>query len=130
KAAINAVGAPINGNLTGIGTWTKGAMDKTYAYIQKTWSDHPLDKQKRKAGVVLLTDGQWTGPSGSGSPADENPSATAATMFNVDQVPTYVVAIGDAMGQGFADEIAAAGGTGQAYPAGDPQQLINALKMV
>lgn len=130
KTAINGVGAPINGSLTGIGTWTKGAMDKTQAYIQQTWAEHPNDKQQRKAAIVLLTDGQWTGPTGTGSPGAENPSATAANLKNVLDVPTYVVAIGDAMGQAFADEIAAAGGTGVAYNAGDPQQLIDALKMV
>lgn len=130
KNAIMTVGAPINGNLIGIGTWTKGAMDRAKSYIQQTWTDHPNDKSQRKAAIVLLTDGQWTAPAGSGSPANENPSLTAADLYNNSQVPTYVVAIGDAMGKAFADEIAAMGGTGTAYDAGNPQQLIDALKMV
>ena len=81
---------------------------------------------------MLLTDGQWTDPSGTQSPgpANQNPSLTAKDLFDNSQVPTYVVAIGEAMGKMFADEIAMAGGTGTAYDAGNPQQLIDALKMV
>jgi len=132
KQAITTVDAPINGSLTGIGTWTKGAMDKAQAYIHQTWDDHMDDKQQRKAAIVLLTDGQWTDPSGTQSPgpANQNPANTADTLFTVDQVPTYVVAIGEAMGKMFADEIAMAGGTGTAYDAANPAQLIDALKMV
>ncbi|MDC0673323.1 MYXO-CTERM sorting domain-containing protein [Nannocystis radixulma] len=132
KTAIMSVPAPINGSMTGIGTWTKGAMDKAQAYIHQTWNDHPNDKAKRKGAIVLLTDGQWTDPSGTQSPgpANQNPSLTAGNLFTVDQVPTYVVAIGEAMGKMFADEIAMAGGTGTAYDAANPAQLIDALKMV
>ncbi|PCC70321.1 MYXO-CTERM domain-containing protein [Nannocystis exedens] len=132
KNAIMTVPAPINGSLTGIGTWTKGAMDKAKAYIHQTWADHPNDKQQRKAAIVLLTDGQWTDPSGTQSPgpANQNPSITAKDLFDNDKVPTYVVAIGEAMGKMFADEIAMNGGTGTAYDAANPQQLIDALKMV
>ncbi|MDC0722160.1 VWA domain-containing protein [Nannocystis bainbridge] len=132
KTAIMSVPAPINGSLTGIGTWTKGAMDKAKAYILQTWADHPNDKAQRKGAIVLLTDGQWTDPSGTQSPgpANQNPSLTAKDLFDNSQVPTYVVAIGEAMGKMFADEIAMNGGTGTAYDAANPQQLIDALKMV
>jgi hypothetical protein len=90
KTAIMSVPAPINGSLTGIGTWTKGAMDKAKAYIQQTWADHPNDKQQRKGAIVLLTDGQWTDPSGTQSPgsANQNPSITAKDLFDNNGVPT------------------------------------------
>ncbi|MCY1011826.1 MYXO-CTERM sorting domain-containing protein [Nannocystis pusilla] len=132
KTAIMSVPAPINGNLVGIGTWTKGALDRAKAYIQQTWTDHPNDKQQRKGAIVVLTDGEWTDPSGTQKlqPANQNPSITAKDLFDNNGVPTYVVAIGEAMGKMFADELAMNGGTGTAYDASNPQQLIDALKMV
>jgi len=123
---------PINGNLVGIGTWTKGALDYAYAYIKKTWTDHPMDKSKRAGAVILLTDGEWTDPSGTMklTPANQDPALTAGTMYNTDNIPTYVVAIGEAMGKMFADQLAMAGGTGMAIDAGNPQQLVAALQQV
>src|SRR5690606_37181216 len=54
---------------------------------------------------------------------------TAADMYENMGVPTYVVAIGEAVGTQFNDEIAQAGGTGQALEPG-VGQLIPALQSV
>ncbi len=130
--ALANVGAPSGGNKTGIGTWTKGAMDFAKAYIATAKADHPGDMDKRQAILMLVTDGNWTNPQGNMqlAPANQNPSITAADLWDNQLIPTYVVAIGDANGKMFADELAAAGGTGTAIDAVNPQALIDALKTV
>lgn len=132
KTAITTVPAPINGNLVGIGTWTKGALDRAKAYFAQTKADHPNDKGDRRQAIVLMTDGEWTDPTGTMklAPANQNPSITAKDLWDNQMTPTYVVAIGEAMGKMFADELANNGGTGQAIEAGDPAQLITALQQV
>lgn len=131
-AALEAVGAPSGGNKTGIGTWTKGAMDFAATYIAKAKADHPLDNNKRAAILLVLTDGKWTDPTGMMQlkPATQDPKITAGNLFTMQDIPTYVVAIGDAEGQGFANDLAAAGGTTAAIDAGNPQELIDALTAV
>lgn len=131
EALIN-VGAPSGGNKTGIGTWTKGAMDFAKAYIATAKADHPGDDDKRNAILMLVTDGNWTNPQGNQqlAPANQNPAITAADLWDNQDIPTYVVAIGDANGKMFADELAAAGGTTAAIDAVNPQALIDALKDV
>lgn len=134
KTAITTVAPPMNGNLTGIGTWTKNSLDRTQAYIQQTWNDHPpmMGENQRQAAIVLLTDGQWTGPLGNENPPPpaHNPSITSGNLYNMMGVPTYVVYIGEAQDKGFADEIAMMGGTGTAYDANNAQALVDALKAV
>ncbi|WP_293249667.1 vWA domain-containing protein [Nannocystis sp.] len=131
-AALEAAGAPSGGNKVGIGTWTKGAMDFAKAYLAQTVVDHPMDMGKRKAVFMVVTDGKWTNPQGNMTlaPANQDPAITAGDLFKNQDVPTYVVAIGDAEGQMFADNLAAAGGTMKAIGAKDPQALIDALKAV
>ena len=131
-AALEAVGPPSSGNKVGIGTWTKGAMDFTKAYIAKTYADHPGDMGKRKAVLMVVTDGKWTNPQGNMTlaPANQDPAITAGDLYNNQDISTYVVAIGDAEGQMFADNLAAAGGTMKAIGAKDPQALVDALKAV
>src|SRR5690606_28177406 len=74
--SLNATPAPMNGNLIGIGTWTKGALDFVAAEIAQTKADHPTDQDDipRAYVNVLLTDGAWTGANGTGAPADQNPA--------------------------------------------------------
>jgi|GEM_PF-943420 len=131
-AALNAVGPPSGGNKTGIGTWTKGAMDFAAAYIAKTKVDHPADMNKRAAILMVITDGDWTDPTGTMKlmPATQDPKITAGALWMEQEIPTYVVAIGDANGKAFADQLAMAGGTGMAIDAVNPQALIDALKAV
>ncbi len=135
KDALDALPPPINGNLVGIGTWTSGALAKARTYFDQTLADHPSDGNPmtlRLRSILLLTDGEWTDPSGTMKlmPANANPAIVATDLFDNDDIPTYVVAIGEAMGKMFADELAAAGGTGSAYDAANPQALVDALKMV
>ncbi len=132
NAALDAMPAPINGNLIGIGTWTKGALDFTKAYIAKTKLDHPEDNDERLSILMVVTDGEWTGPKGDTklSPAGEDPSLTAADLQTNQKIPTYVVAIGEAEGKAFADKLAMAGGTNAAIDAVDNAALVAALKMV
>ena len=129
---LDGLPPPINGKLTGIGTWTKGAMDFTKAYIAKTKADHPADMNERLAVLMVVTDGEWTDPTGTMklAPAAQDPKITAADLFMNQDIKTYVVAIGEAQGKMFADQLAMAGGTGTAIDAVDPQALIDALKAV
>ena len=131
-AALESVGPPSGGSKTGIGTWTKGAMDFASAYIAKTKADHPLDMNKRAAILLVVTDGKWTDPTGMMQlqPATQDPKITAGALWMQQEIPTYVVAIGDAEGENFADQLAAAGGTTEAINAADPQALIIALQDV
>lgn len=118
-----------------IGTWTNGAMRRAQSVITQTRVDFPGDMtpmEERFYAILLLTDGVWHGVNGDtepGEPPEENPALTAAGLFNDDDVPTYVVAFGDAAGDGFADEIALAGGTDEAIEAG-AGELEGALEQV
>jgi hypothetical protein len=120
---------------SGIGTWTKGALDRTAVAIQASKFTHPEDVipgDERFYGIMVVTDGAWTGPAGFPqlSPADENPAITAGTLFDQQGIPTYVVAVADANDLPFADELAQAGGTNAAIGADNPQQLNMALGQV
>ena len=129
-AALVAAGPPAGGIKTGIGTWTRGALEFTKSYLADTHADHPGDS--RSAVLMLVTDGKWTNPQGNMplAPASQDPAITAADLFANQEIPTYVVAFGDAEGQAFADKLAAAGGTTLAIGAADPQALVDALKAV
>ncbi len=128
-AALDEVAAPMNGNLVGIGTWTKGAMDFMANYIDQAKADHPEDMGERRVVLLVATDGNWTNPTGMMqlAPQSEDPKITAGNLWMGQTIPTYVVGIGDAQGLAFANELASAGGTDQAIIAGDPQALIDAL---
>ncbi len=116
---------PLAGQLDGIESWTKGALDQAYAVFQKSWADHPGELTKRPAAVLLITDGPWTDPSGKTplAPANQDPALTAGAMYNAHGIPTYVIALGEAKGAAFADVLAASGGTGQASDVGGPWVL-------
>lgn len=120
---------------SGIGTWTKGALDATALAIQQSKVDHPDDLipgDERFYGIMVVTDGAWTGPAGFPqlSPADQNPALTAGSLFDDQGIPTYVVAVADANNLPFADELAQAGGTDAAIGADNQQQLNQALGQV
>ena len=128
-------GGPADGG-AGIGTWTKNALDQGQIMIQTASADHPTDGgigigTGRYYGIIVITDGAWTGPDGINQPGSEDPNQTADDLFNNDGVPTYVVAV-DLAGQGLveADELAAAGGTTEAVEATSPADLIAALQQI
>jgi MYXO-CTERM domain-containing protein len=132
NAALDALPAPINGALTGIGTWTKGAMDAMKAYIAQTKADHPADNNERLAIAMVVTDGEWTNTVGTMklNPPDQDPAITAGDLYKNQGIPTYVVAIGEAQNKAFADTLALAGGTNAAIDAVDNAALVAALKQV
>ena len=133
-AALPA-GGPAGGG-SGIGTWTKNALDQAQSLIQTADADHPTDggigiNTGRYYGIIVITDGAWTGPDGINQSPAEDPNQTADDLFNNDNVPTYVVAV-DLAGTGLmeADELAAAGGTTEAVEATSPADLITALQQI
>jgi 3D (Asp-Asp-Asp) domain-containing protein len=132
---LNSVPAPLDGNGVGIGTWTKGALDAVLAQINTTKADHPADQQNpaRAYVNVLLTDGAWTSQNGMEqlAPADDNPAIPAATMFDNQGIPTYVIAVaGDPSAEMAADSTASAGGTMAAIDGDTPALLNQALQDV
>lgn len=131
-AALTALPAPLQGALTGVESWTKGALDRADAYFTQTAADHPLDAGARPAAIVLITDGEWTDPTGTVKlgPPIENPGLTAKALFVNRKIPTYVVALGEAAGQKFADNLASSGGTGSAHDVITQQALGDALVAV
>lgn len=131
---LNAVSPPlcVGVNCAGIGTWTNGALLEAQSIIAQTRLDHPSDLDpgdERYYALMLVTDGNWTDPTGSGQTAINNPAPTAGDLFNNDGVPVYVVAFGNALGNVFADEIANQGGTTASIQAG-AGQLVMALEQV
>ncbi len=124
-------------NCAGIGTWTQGALQAARDYIGQTRIDHPEDvvvDDERAYFVLLMTDGVWTtqvgqAPVNAAEQAAFNPVPVGGDLFSTDDVPVYVVAFGDAIGESFADDLANAGGTTQAIDAG-AGQLVPALETV
>lgn len=118
-AGIVDIIPPSGGQTIGIGTWTKGALDFALALIQAQRMDlgEPVDGAPFYR-VVLITDGKWTSADGvmSLSPAADDPVLTAALLRD-EQVKTYVISVGDAIGAEFTDQLALTGGTSSAYPA-------------
>ncbi|MDC0720732.1 hypothetical protein [Nannocystis bainbridge] len=114
--ALFAVPTPLDGQPDGIESWTGGALAQAKTYLQQTLADHPLDLGTRDAAIVLVTDGPWTDPSGATelAPPDADPALVAADLLNDMSVRTYVVALGEAANQPWADAIGVAGGTGSA----------------
>jgi hypothetical protein len=136
KTAIQTVPPPMNGAGSGIGTWTKGAMDRSASLIGQSRADHGEAVGDRTYLQLVITDGAYTGPDGTAgnvNPSVDNPAITAAAQWNNEEVATYVVAVDqDAMSQGFmdADALAAAGGTNSAIDGSTPNLLVQALQTV
>lgn len=146
---LNGVPAPINGNLVGIGTWTRGAIQRSLDLMEQSIADHPNDVpsiDNRAYLQMVMTDGEWTNPTGQGQSPANDPSPLAADMITngIGQpgdetlVPTYVVYFGDLGGNGEAeaDKLADSGDNGMvdmstgAITADDQQQLIDAVNQV
>ncbi|WP_096331053.1 flagellar biosynthesis protein P [Nannocystis exedens] len=129
KTALIAADWPLGGQPDGIESWTGGALARAKAYLQQTAADHPLDLDPRDAAIVLITDGPWTDPSGTTqlAPPTADPALVAADLFNDMSVRTYVVALGEAAGEPWADAIGMAGGTGPARSGLYAKGLQNAL---
>ncbi len=123
------------GNCSGIGTWTKGALDQVKLLIDETKVAHPEDVvpgSERFYGIMVVTDGAWTDQVGFPqlSPPEQNPAITAAELFDGQAIPTYVVAVADAGNLEFADELASAGGTNESISADNPPDLFMAIGQV
>jgi MYXO-CTERM domain-containing protein len=132
QATLAAMPPPCGGMVTGIGTWTKGALDRAKSLIAQSKADHPSDMDGRYYGILAMSDGKWTSQPGTMTltPASEDPALTAGTLFNDDKVPTYFVYFGDqgdVAAKNASDKIAMAGGTGQAILAANPVELVTAL---
>lgn len=116
----------------GIGTWTKGALDRAQAEVAATRALVPdlPGEQVRSYVAVVLTDGLWTGADGTTAlaPADQDPAITATALLDEAEVPTYVITIdGDAQVEEAADALAFAGGTGAAFHGETPGLLDGAI---
>ncbi|PRP97326.1 vWA domain-containing protein [Enhygromyxa salina] len=123
------------GNCSGIGTWTKGALDHAKVVIGASKVHHPEDVipgQDRFYGLMVVTDGAWTAQTGFPqlSPPQDNPAITAAELFDMQEIPTYVIAVADAGDLPFANELAAAGGTTESIAADNPPELFQAIGQV
>jgi MYXO-CTERM domain-containing protein len=126
--SLDATVAPMMGAELGIGTWTKGALDAVLSEIDTTKADHPTDQQDlaRQYLNILVTHGGWTNQDGAQTfaPAGDNPAIPAATMFEQQGIPTFVIAVAAAPAAELAaDELAAAGGTTGAF-SGDSLELV------
>lgn len=76
--SLEATPPPLDGALDGIGSWTKGALDRAATEINQTKADHPQDREgpsERAYLNVVLTDGVWTGIDGTTpqAPANQDP---------------------------------------------------------
>ncbi len=134
QALDNNIPAPMDGQLTGIGTWTKGALDFASDLIAQSKADHPEDGGERFYANMVLTDGVWTSQNGTTplGPANQNPAITAADLFDNQAIPTYVVFFGDKNDNDAsmaAAELATAGGT-TSINAENAMELEQALKDV
>ncbi|MCA9691403.1 MAG: hypothetical protein KC636_17500, partial [Myxococcales bacterium] len=138
--ALAAAPAPLDGASEGIGTWTDGALQRSRALLVESLASHPEDapsQDDRRYLQLVLTDGEWTDPDGVGQSPAHDPAATAAALWDdgvgdpddPTHVLTYVVYFGELQGAGeaAAGQLAAAGGSGEALLAADPQALTVAI---
>ncbi len=138
--AVDALPAPIDGNLTGIGTWTNGALQYAQELIEQSIADHPSDvpsMDNRYYGLLVMTDGDWTNANGMGQTPSEAPSNTAADLLagvgpENQPVQTFAVFFGEegSSGEMSAQQLAMAGGTMNAILATDQMSLTMALTEV
>lgn len=116
----------------GIGSWAKGGLEFTKAYLASADADHPEDGGKRFAAVMLLSAGVWTDPSGTKKlgPASEHPKLAAGELFMGQGVPTFVHNFGGQAGKLVSDPVALAGGTEQVIAADDLVGVLESLKQI
>lgn len=114
----------IAGATPGSYTPTAGAINAATAYL-KTVNDG------NRRAILLATDGMPNCPGGRDSTSDDLAGAqTAVTAANTAGFPVYVVGIGPQQSITNLNTLAAAGGTGNYYPASSPQQLSDALSKI
>ncbi len=128
-SALVGAGPPMMGNLDGIEAWVKGAMVRAKGVVSMSKDVHPEDEWQRPHFIVLLIDGVWTNEDGKKplAPVEQDPKFMAAYLWENLDTRTHVVTIGDEPAETVADEIANAGGTGQALDGDTPQLLEQAL---
>jgi hypothetical protein len=88
------------------GTPTRPALEATSNYAKSWATQHP----ERKVSILLITDGD---PTGCTTNAVTDVANLASTTFTTSHIPTFVIGIGSSLTS--LNQIAAAGGTGQAY---------------
>ncbi len=132
--ALNAVGEPLNGNLFGIGSWSRGALKRTRELIIQSRADHPEDEQppSRRYAVIVLVDGPWTDVDGADMSFGSDPDSIAADLLEQHDVKTHVIVFGGAGGIALstANDLAEAGGTEAAVEVDEPAEFPTALSAV
>lgn len=120
------------------GTPTLPALEGAIAYAKTVASSRPEDK----TAVVLVTDGEpgffddktKSFVPGCSNNTVENVAAAAKAAFDGSKIPTYVIGVGPSLVK--LNQIAAAGGTGQAImvdvtdPVNTKGQIVNALNAI
>ncbi len=96
-----------------LGTATTAALQGAIAFARARQMQMP----DRKQAVLLVTDGE---PAGCGSTLDNASAAAADGLNGIPSIPTYVLGIGNVDGL---NQMAAAGGTGDAFLVDDPTQV-------
>ena len=135
-AALDALPAAVNGDLTGIGTWTRGALDVRQKLLRHDAGRPPggqRPESPRLRSILLVTDGEWTNPQGNMKldPAAENPAPAAGDLFNNDEHPD--LRRRHRRGRWARRSPTSsrdAGGTGRPIDAANPQALVDALQEV
>jgi hypothetical protein len=130
------------GNITVGETPLYGSLYSTYEYLRRRWDVDGVDeKQCRDYFIVLATDGLEATPKGfTLGGADPSTSVqglvssfrnTAAGLKTRPDVKTFVIALGSgAAGSPLLNDVAAAGGTTQAFSATSLSELQTALQTV
>lgn len=91
------------------GTETVPAMQGALQFTRQWATDHP----DAKTVILLVTDGEPD----SGCAGDDVPAVAAEALAGTPSIPTYVLGLGNIAGL---HDVAAAGGTGQAFVVSDP----------
>jgi len=99
--------------LPGPGTATEPAVRGALAFAKQRASENP----DRKQVVLLVTDGQ---PASCGATVESTAAAAAEGLMSEPSIPMYVLGLGNIDGL---NQMAVAGGTGQAFVVSDPMQV-------
>jgi uncharacterized protein (TIGR03382 family) len=112
---------PMDGQLDGIGAWQAGAVARLDQLVQQSVADHPedADKDGRAYVNVVFVGSPWTGATGTGQPAQDDPESPIGALYQDHDLATYVVRVGDGLPLQEADAWADAGGTNAAYDIDD-----------
>lgn len=110
---LAALPAPLAGMPTGIGAWTKGALEHAAVEIAQTKADHPEDEDKRLSRVIVVGSGLWTSADGQTEygPPDDDPAATAIALLEQKVGTSVFVLTDDPVAEAAAVALAVAGGS-------------------